>query len=95
MPTAAKSRKPIPVPTTRTVPVSKFKAHCLAMVNGVRNGQGEIILTNHNQPIAKIVPIEPIKRIPLIGSAEGFFTVAEGHDLVAPMAPDWQWGDDI
>lgn len=95
MPAATKSRKPIAMPATRVVPVSKFKAQCLALVNGVHNGEGEIILTNHNQPIAKIVPIEAVERVPFIGSSKGFFKLAEGHDLVAPMAPDWQLGDDI
>lgn len=40
------------------VPISKFKARCLALVERVRKGRGEIVITKHGKPVAKVVAIE-------------------------------------
>ena len=49
---------------SREVPISEFKAHCLSMVEGVRKGRGEIVITRHGKPVAKVVALEQQQSLP-------------------------------
>ncbi len=49
---------------SREVPISEFKAHCLALVERVRKGRGEIVITRHGKPVAKVVALEEPKSLP-------------------------------
>lgn len=52
----------------RTVPASKFKEQCLALLDRVARTKVPIVVTKRGQPIARVVPLEDRARKPLEGS---------------------------
>lgn len=69
-----------------TLPVSKFKATCLAVLENVKRQKKRIVITKHGKPIAEIIPIENQKKdIPLKE------TILFMGDIVSPVAEsDWE-----
>jgi len=53
--------------TIREVPISEFKARCLAMVDRVRRGKEEILITKRGKPVAKVVGLEASVAWPDLG----------------------------
>jgi prevent-host-death family protein len=43
---------------TRTMPAGLFKARCLKVMDEVKKGRKEVVITKHGVPVAKLVPIE-------------------------------------
>lgn len=76
-----------------TIPASQFKAQCLAIMDRVdRTGQ-EVVVTKHNRPVAKLVPVRgAISARPLFGRSKGRIRVV--GDIVAPINADWDVGED-
>jgi prevent-host-death family protein len=73
---------------TVEVPAGVFKNTCLSLMDDVRDGRKEIVITKHGQPVAKLVASDTAAP-----SAFGFLrgTVTGHGDIVAP---DWDaWGD--
>ncbi len=93
MPTKAKpvarSKNP------RTVSATEFKAKSLAYLTLVNRDQTDLIVTKHHKPFVRVIPVVPQATESIVGRTPGFFQPAPGYDLVAPLAPDWEWGDDI
>lgn len=48
----------MPAPRAKTVGAYAAKTHLPALLEEVAKG-GEIIITKHNRPIAKLVPVQP------------------------------------
>ena len=70
-----------------SIPVSKFKARCLGILEEVRKHRKKIIITKRGVPIAEIRPLEPFgqEKPPLKE------TVVFMGDLVSPVAQeDWE-----
>ncbi len=70
-----------------SIPVSKFKAQCLGILEEVRKHKKKIIITKRGVPIAEIRPLEPSgqEKPPLKE------TVIFMGDLVSPVAQeDWE-----
>lgn len=42
-----------------TIPASRFKAQCLAILDRVERTRAPIIVTKHGRPVARLVPIDP------------------------------------
>ena len=75
------------------IPAAEFKANCLALMDEVQERGTEFVITKHNRPVARLVPVlEPTEQ-PFLGRGAGFFTVA--GDIVPPTAPDWDEGADL
>lgn len=73
-----------------TIPVSEFKARCLAILERVRQTGESVVVTKHGVPLALVEPPPPPMppRDP-IGSMAG--TVQELGDIVAPLDDgDWE-----
>jgi prevent-host-death family protein len=72
-----------------TLPVSKFKATCLARLERVRQTGRPLLITKRGVPIAQILPPPPHE-----AAASGFGvmagTVVELGDIVAPLE-DLEW----
>lgn len=47
------SAKPV-----RTIAAGEFKAKCLAILDEVGAGGGEVVVTKHGKPVAKVVPLK-------------------------------------
>lgn len=73
-----------------TMPVSKFKATCLAVVQRVKRTGRPVLITRFGEPIAEVVP--PSRRpsgAAWLGSMQGSVEV-RGEEL-APALPARRW----
>ncbi len=75
------------------VSAADFKANCLALMDEVRNKGLEFVITKHNIPVARLVPVLDEAANKFIGRGAGLIEVSA--DIVAPTAPDWEEGADI
>ncbi len=69
------------------VPATEFKAHCLELMDYVRDSGREVVVTKHGKPVAKLVPM-PAGARDLIGCVRG--TVTYHADIVAPTGEVWE-----
>jgi prevent-host-death family protein len=80
---------------SREIPAGEFKARCLAIMNEVRDGGGEYVITKRGEPVARLVPVI-LERRPLLGSMKG--TVKTLGDIVTPLDEPWDaldgWDDE-
>lgn len=82
----------------REVNVYEAKTSLSALLKAVAAGE-EVVITKRNQPVARLVPIEPPKRQPRFGSAREAFersglTGADIDRALAPMSDEElkDWG---
>ncbi len=72
------------------IAISKFKARCLTILEGVRKTRRPIHVTKFGQPIAEVVPASPASSKTLwIGSLAG--TVQPGSDIGSPDDDESDW----
>ncbi len=64
------------------VPAAAFKAHCLELMDRVRETGVEYVVTKHGRPVARLVPYHDPGQKPLFGAMKG--TVLE---YVRPLDP--------
>jgi prevent-host-death family protein len=73
-----------------TIPVSKFKIHCLAIVEQVRKTRKPVRITRYGKPVAEIGPPSPDERPKnWLGDMEG--TVHILGDIVGPSTEPQEW----
>ena len=81
---------PIDPTTEKTIGVTAFKAHCLALIDDVARGKTRrVVLTKHNRAVAAIVPVEP-HRVELWGALRGTVKIAPGTDLIQSAGENWE-----
>ena len=73
----------------KEIPISKFKATCLAVLERVRKTGEPILVTRFGQPVAEINPPGGAKRIPRLGAGIG--TGAILGDIVGPTGDISEW----
>lgn len=72
------------------MPISKFKATCLAVLEEVRRTGRPVLVTRRGQPMAEVVPpSHPPSAQSWLGSAAGSGRVV--GDLVEPVAGEAEW----
>ena len=72
------------------IPISKFKAHSLALLERVRRSGRSIIVTKRGEPIAEVVPPSTATLgTDWIGSMQG--TARLRGDILAPAAKSSDW----
>ena len=72
------------------IPISKFKATCLAVLEEVRRSGQPVLVTRHGEPIAEIVPpSRPTTRESWLGTARGTGRIV--GDLVEPVVGAEEW----
>ncbi|PYV02331.1 MAG: type II toxin-antitoxin system Phd/YefM family antitoxin [Acidobacteria bacterium] len=73
-----------------TVPVSKFKATCLALLDKVKRTGRPILVTRRGEPIAQVVP-PPKRELPSswLGKYRGDGEIV--GDIVAPATDESEW----
>jgi len=74
----------------QTVPISKFKATCLALLERVRQTGEPILITRRGEPVAEVIPPPPD------ATDAGWLGAMEGHgrivgDIVAPATDATEW----
>lgn len=73
-----------------SVPVSKFKATCLARIERVRQTGRPLLITRRGVPIAQVVP-PPLPESPHSGFGVMAGTVIEHGDILAPLdEAEWE-----
>jgi prevent-host-death family protein len=78
----------------RTIAAAKFKPVCLRLMDQVHDTGVEIVITKHNRPIAKLVPITDDDLTPFVGRSRGVINVSR-EDLLAPIDQDWEVDADL
>ena len=74
----------------QTVPISKFKATCLALLEQVRRTGEPLLVTRRGQPVAEIQPPPSAETTaPWLGCMEGSVRIV--GDIVAPTADEDDW----
>ena len=73
----------------KEIPISKFKATCLAVLERVRKTTEPVLVTRFGHPIAEIHPVKEVKRIRLGG---GTGTAEILGDIVGPTSDISEWG---
>ncbi|MFI5309103.1 MAG: type II toxin-antitoxin system Phd/YefM family antitoxin [Polyangiales bacterium] len=73
------------------MPISKFKATCLAVVERVRRTGQPVVITRFGKVVAEVVPAtrRSSERAKWLGSLEGTGTMKD--DLIAPASEPSAW----
>lgn len=69
------------------VPVTRFKAECLEMVETVRRKRTSIIISKRGKPVARLVPIEQSPTVSMWGRMKGSMEIV--GDIVIPDPEPW------
>ncbi|HEX9475867.1 MAG TPA: type II toxin-antitoxin system Phd/YefM family antitoxin [Candidatus Dormibacteraeota bacterium] len=73
-----------------TIPISAFKARCLAVLKRVKETGRPIVVTKFGEPVAEIVPPTPVQPAePWLGKLKDQAKIT--GDLVAPAADPSDW----
>jgi prevent-host-death family protein len=67
------------------ISASQFKARCLALLDEVASGGGELVVTKRGKPVARVVPAD--ERASLRGSVT--YLVSD-DELIAPLGEAWE-----
>jgi prevent-host-death family protein len=73
-------------PEREVVSAADFKTHCLRLIDQVRQGRTEVVVTRYGKPVAKLVPYDE-ERMSIFGHLAG--SVASYGDLVSPIDEAW------
>ena len=76
---------------TPTIGAAAFKAHCLALIDKVRNKGESIVITKRGVPVAKLVPVDE-HRPKIFGYMRG--SVLWYGDLISPIDVKWDAMED-
>ncbi len=68
------------------IAAGEFKAKCLQLLDDVAETRGTLVITKHGKPVARLVPVEPEKR--LFGALKG--SVVGEMDIVSPISVEWE-----
>ncbi len=73
-----------------TVPISKFKATCLALLDRVKRTGKPILVTRRGEPVAQVVPPPgPAARGAWLGSLASSGKIV--GDIVSPASDEANW----
>jgi prevent-host-death family protein len=73
----------------KEIPISKFKATCLAVLERVRKTGEPVLVTRFGHPVAEINPPAGVKRIPRLGGGIGTGVIL--GDIVRPIGDISEW----
>lgn len=71
------------------IAVSKFKATCLAVLEGVRRTGKPVLVTRFGKPLAQVVPPQLESRQRKLGTQRGKARIV--GDIVAPAVDEEEW----
>lgn len=73
-----------------SVPISRFKSRCLAILAEVKRSGRPVLVTRFGEPVAEVVPPPaPARPRKWIGSLEGSVEIV--GDIVSPAARATEW----
>ncbi len=71
----------------RIIQAGKFKAECLKIMDEVHATKQSVIITKHNKPIAKLIPVEENKTDLFFGRMKGTGRIK--GDIIQPIGEEW------
>ena len=72
------------------VPISEFKAKCLALLEEVRRTRQPIRITRHGKPVAEVIPPVPVAdRGSMFGSMKDSIIIT--GDIISPANDEDEW----
>jgi prevent-host-death family protein len=69
------------------IQAGKFKAHCLQLIDLVKEKRSEIIITKRGKPVARLVPLDEPQPARLFGYLKGSVTTV--GDLTLSIDEPW------
>jgi prevent-host-death family protein len=73
------------------IPISKFKATCLSLLDRVKKTGQPIIVTRRGEPIAQVIsPPAPRKTAAWLGSFKSTGKIT--GDIISPVIEEKEWG---
>jgi prevent-host-death family protein len=73
----------------QTLPISKFKATCLSVLERVRQTGEPVLVTRFGKPVAQVVPPPETQARRLLGDMVGTGEIR--GDIVGPAADEGEW----
>ncbi len=67
----------------RDVPISKFKAKCLGLIDQVHKTRQPLRITRHGIPVAEVIPSGPDRKRKFLGDMVGTAEIV--GDIVSPV----------
>jgi len=71
---------------TETVPIGKFKTHCLKLLDEAGKNNTSFIITKRGKPLAEVIPVKKKQR-DVFGCMKG--TIEIEGDIVGPNFDAW------
>ncbi len=65
------------------VPISKFKAQCLGLIEQVNKTRQPLRITRHGIPVAEVIPAGPDRKRKFVGDMVGTAKIV--GDIVSPV----------
>jgi prevent-host-death family protein len=65
------------------IPISKFKAQCLRLIEQVHKTRQPLRITRHGRPVAEVVPAGPDRKRKFVGDMVGTAEIV--GDIVSPV----------
>ncbi len=72
------------------IPISKFKATCLAVLERVRRTRKPVLITKRGMPVAEVAPVAAAEAGAWLGAMAGTVEVV-GDIVTAPAEPAGTW----
>lgn len=69
------------------IAAGEFKARCLALMDTVRDEGAEFVITKYGHPVARLVPCEPKREVPILRGMGRGQVIIHG-DLTEPTFGD-------
>ncbi len=70
----------------KKVAISKFKAHCLQIIDNLQSDHQPIVITKRDKPIARLMPLDS-EKISLFGMLRNKAEIK--GDIIAPIEEEW------
>jgi prevent-host-death family protein len=67
----------------KDIPISKFKAKCLRLIEQVHKTRQPLRITRHGRPVAEVVPAGPDRKRKFVGDMVGTAEIV--GDIVSPI----------
>jgi prevent-host-death family protein len=61
------------------ITLAEASQHLPDLIEAALTGE-EIVIIKDEQPVVKLIPVSPVKRRPLFGSAKGLITISDDFD---------------
>jgi prevent-host-death family protein len=75
--------------TMQEIPISKFKATCLAVLEKVKQSGQPVLVTRFGKPVATIMPPTVTQRAPRFGTGIGSAEIL--GDIVSSISDESDW----